>query len=144
MTGRCEVKVTERRTRIDWAHQLEELVDVHYPNAAKIVLVMDNLNTHAKASLDEAFEAQKAKRLADKLEIHYTPRTGSWLNVAEIMLHLLVIQCLARRIADISTLATEVAHWNRRHNHKAKKVVWHFTTEKARIKLKRLYPVLQT
>lgn len=144
LRGRCEVKVTERRTKIDWAHLIKDMVDEHYPEAQKIVLVMDNLNTHAKGSLYEAFEPAEAKRLADKLEIHYTPKHGSWLNVAEIMLHLLAIQCLARRIENRETLASEVAHWTRPHNQNAKPVNWQFTTDKARIKLKRLYPVIQT
>jgi transposase len=143
LKGRCQVSVTERRTKIDWAHLIQEMVDVHYPEAQTIVLVMDNLNTHAKGSLYETFEPTKAKRLAEKLEIHYTPKHGSWLNVAEIMLRLLSVQCLNRRIARMDDLQTEVAAWNQKRNDLARPVDWQFTTAKARTKLKRLYPAIQ-
>jgi len=144
LTGRCQSEVTERRTKTDWAHFIKQAVDVHYPEAEKIVLVMDNLNTHAKASLYEAFEPAEAKRIADKLDIHHTPKHASWLNVAEIMLRLLAGQCLDRRIGDFATLVAEVDRWNQRHNRSAKPVDWQFTTDKARIKLKRLYPLFHT
>lgn len=144
LTGQCQTEVTERRTKTDWARFIEQMVDVHYPKAEKIVLVMDNLNTHAKASLYEAFEPAKAKRIADKLEIHHTPKHASWLNIAEIMLRLLAGQCLDRRIGDFPALASEIEHWNRKHNQSSKPVDWQFTTDKARIKLKRLYPSITT
>jgi transposase len=134
------VEVTKRRTREDWAQAIKELVDVHYPDAERIVLVLDNLNTHTPASLYHAFPAAEARRLADKLEIHYTPKHGSWLNMAEIELAILSRQCLNRRIADQDTLAAEVAAWEQERNATATKVDWRFTTEDARIKLKHLYP----
>src|SRR5919202_449568 len=110
--GQALVDVTEQRTKTDsWAHQIKELVDVHYPEARKIVLVMDNLNTHTPASLYEAFEPKEAKRLSDRLEIHYTPKHGSWLNMAEIELSVLCEQCLERRLPDQATLAREVEGW---------------------------------
>jgi transposase len=143
LTGRCEVKITERRTKADWAKWIKELVDSHYAQAQQIVLVMDNLNTHVKASLYEVFAPEEAKRLADKLEIHYTPKHGSWLNVAEIMLSVLGSQCLNRRIADSQTLGHEAQAWMRRRHRNAPPVNWRFTTEQARIKLRRLYPPLQ-
>lgn len=143
LTGCCQVKVTERRTKMDWARLIKELVDVHYHEAEKIVLVMDNLNTHNKASLYQTFVPAEAKRLADKLEIHPTPKHGSWLNVAEIMLHVLSAQCLNRRIEQIEHLRAEVASWTEQHNARARTVNWQFTTDRARIKLKRLYPSIQ-
>jgi len=114
LAARRRVKVTERRTKVDWAYLIRDLVDVHYPKAEMIVLVMDNLNTHAKASLYEAFEPKEAKRIADRLEIHYTPKHGSWLNVAESELSVMGRQCLDRRIPDIQTLAQEAAAWQQR------------------------------
>ena len=143
LSGRTEVKVTERRTRADWAVLIQELVDVHYPTAERIVLVLDNLNTHAKSSLYEVFAPAEAKRLADKLEIHYTPKHGSWLNVAEIMLSVLGGQCLNRRMADVETLIREVEAWLAGRRRKPAPVNWHLTTKEARIKLKRFYPPLQ-
>lgn len=140
LTGWAEVSVTERRTRVDWALLIKDLVDVHYPQADKIVLVLDNLNTHAKASLYEAFAPVEAKRLADKLEIHYTPKHGSWLNMAELMLGIMQKQCLDRRIGNIATLRQEVTAWVAWRKDKLKAVDWQFTTDKARVKLKRLYP----
>jgi hypothetical protein len=136
LTGRCQMQVTERRTKMDWARLIKDLIDMHYPEAEKIVLVMDNLNTHGKASLYETFAPVEAKRLADKLEIHPTPKHGSWLNVAEIMLHVLSAQCLNRRIERMEHLRAEVATWNEQHNARAHPVNWQFTTDKARIKLK--------
>ena len=108
--------MTDRRTSVDWARQIKELVDVHYPEAERIVLVMDNLNTHTPAALYEAFPPAEAKRLADKLEIHYTPKHGSWLNIAEIELSVLGRQCLDRRIPDAATLKAEVRAWQDRRN----------------------------
>jgi hypothetical protein len=140
LTGRRHVRVTERRTRVDWAHTVRELVDEHYPAAEKIVLVQDNLNTHSPGSLYEAFPPAEAKRLADKLEIHYTPKHGSWLNIAELELSVLARQCLDRRIANRLALEREVAAWEAERNRLSGKVDWHFTTGDARIKLKRLYP----
>ena len=132
--------MTPRRTKIDWAHLIRDLVEVHYPHAQTIVLVMDNLNTHTKASLYEAFEPTEAKRIADKLEIHYTPKHGSWLNVAECELSILSRQCLERRIAEIETLRGEVEAWQQGRDAEAKPVDWQFTLEDARIRLKGLYP----
>lgn len=140
LAGRRRFVVTERRTRLDWAHLIRDLVDVHYPAAETLVLVLDQLNIHSPASLYEAFPPAEAKRLADKLEIHYTPKHGSWLNVAEIELSILSRQCLDRRIPDLPTLAHEVDAHQQRRNNRAAKVDWQFTTEDARIKLKHLYP----
>src|SRR5688572_3382947 len=140
LRGWREVMVSDRRTRLDWAHCIKELVDVHYPDAEKIVLVLDNLNTHTPGSLYEAFPPTEAKRLADKLESHYTPKHGSWLNIAEIELSVLARQCLDRRIPDRATMEQEVAAWDAERNSLGGKVDWRFTTEDARIKLKRLYP----
>ncbi len=140
LAGWRHVVVSERRTRIDFAHCIKELVDVHYPEAEKMVLVMDNLNTHTPASLYEAFEPTEAKRLADKLEIHYTPKHGSWLNMAEIELSVLSEQCLDRRLSDQATLVREVEGWEQERNGRGGTIDWRFTTEDARIKLKHLYP----
>lgn len=134
------IKVTDRRTRIDFAHCMRDLVDVHFPEAETIVLVMDNLNTHKLASLYEAFPAQEARRIIDKLEIHYTPKHGSWLNMAEIELSVLQRQCLQARIPDQPTLMDKVAAWEGRRNETQATVHWRFTTEEARIKLHKLYP----
>jgi hypothetical protein len=141
--GWRQVTVTERRTRRDWAQVIKELVDVQFPTAERLVLVLDNLNTHAAASLYEAFPPAEAKRLWDKLEIHYTPKHGSWLNVAEIELSVLGRQCLDRRLPDPATLTTEVAAWEVARNAERVTISWQFTTEDARIKLKHLYPVLE-
>jgi transposase len=143
LQGRRWVDVTEHRTKIDWAHQIKELVDVRYPEAQRIVLVMDNLNTHTPASLYEAFDAKEARRIAQKLEIHYTPKHGSWLNMAEIELSVLSRQCLDRRVPDFETLEVEVASWQERREEKGVKIDWRFGTEDARIRLKRLYLSLQ-
>jgi transposase len=143
LRGRRWVDVTEQRTKVDWAHQIKDLVDERYPQAERIVLVMDNLNTHTPASLYEAFDPSEAKRLAEKLEIHYTPKHGSWLNMAEIELSVLSRQCLDRRVPDFETLQAEVAAWKERRDATATKIDWRFDTEDARIKLKRLYPSLQ-
>jgi transposase len=137
------VKVTQRRTKKDWAECIRQMVDELYPQAEKIVLVMDNLNTHKKASLYEAFEPVEAKRLADKLEVHYTPKHGSWLNMAEIELSVLSRQCLAERMDNICRLNSEATAWAEKRNIKESKVDWRFTTEDARIKLKKLYPSIE-
>mgnify|MGYP005855601921 FL=1 len=134
------VAVCERRTRIDWAHQIRELLEVHYPETSIIRLVMDNLNTHSITSLYEAFPAETARSLAKRLEIHYTPKHGSWLNIAEIELSVMARQCLDRRIASIETLRLELSEWETVRNKTQKGVDWQFTTDTARIKLKRLYP----
>jgi hypothetical protein len=140
LSGWRSVRVTERRTRLDWAHCIKDLLDSRYRDAEKVILVMDNLNTHTPGSLYEAFEPVEAKRLAEKLEIHYTPTHGSWLNMAELELSVLARQCLDRRIPDRETLEREVAAWEVERNALGGKVDWRFTTEDARIKLKRLYP----
>jgi hypothetical protein len=141
LAGWRHVEVTDARKRIDFAAFVRNLVDGRYKNATKVVLVMDNLNTHSLASLYEAFEPAEAKRIADKLEIHYTPKHGSWLNMAEIELSVLGRQCLDRRIADKATLVSEVAEWEMVRNAAGSRIDWRFTTAAARIKLKRLYPV---
>jgi hypothetical protein len=143
LAGRREVLVTERRTAVDYAKAIQHLVDVSYPRAEKIVLVQDNLNTHKLASLYEAFPPEHARRLIDKLEVHYTPKHGSWLNMAEIELGVLRHQCLDRRIPDFSTLTGEVAAWQSDRNAAQVRVDWQFTTADARVKLKRLYPILE-
>lgn len=142
LVGQRWVDVTDHRTKRDWAHQIKDLVDCRYPDAQRIVLVLDNLNTHTPASLYEVFPPAEAKRLADKLEIHYTPKHGSWLNMAEIELSVLSRQCLDRRLPDAATLQREVAAWENRRNQGATTVDWRFTAADARIKLKRLYPSL--
>jgi hypothetical protein len=141
--GRRRVKVTQRRTLIDFAHVLRELVDEEYPAATKIVAVMDNLNTHRPAALYEAFEPKEARRILERLEIHYTPKHGSWLNMAETELSILTRQCLDRRIGEIGVLTSEVAAWQTHRNQQKSKTNWRFTTANARIKLKRLYPSIQ-
>jgi DDE superfamily endonuclease len=123
---------------------IRELVDVHFPKADKIVLVMDNLNTHKAASLYEAFPPSEARRLIEKLEIHYTPKHGSWLDMAETELSILTKQCLDRRIPDTKTLVREITSWQAQRNAAKAKIDWQFTNDKARIKLKRLYPSVQT
>jgi hypothetical protein len=143
LAGWRMARVTERRTRRDWAAIVQELVDQRYPDAERIVLVQDNLNTHTIGSLYEAFAPEEARRLAAKLEIHPTPVHGSWLNIAEIELSVLARQCLDRRIPDRESLEAEVAAWQADRNTKPKAVDWQFTTADARIKLKRLYPSVQ-
>jgi hypothetical protein len=143
LAGRRRVKVTERRTAVDFAQVLREVIDEQYPQAEKIVLVMDNLNTHKPASLYEAFEPAEARRLLERLEMHYTPKHGSWLNMAETELSVLATPCLDRRIPDPTLLTQEVAAWERRRNDAQCRVDWQFTTQDARIKLKRLYPSFQ-
>jgi hypothetical protein len=140
LTGWRHVEVTEHRAKLDFAGQMQQLVDVHFPNAIRIRVVMDNLNTHSKASLYEAFAPQEAKRIADRLEIHYTPKHGSWLNMAEIEFSVLSKQCLDRRIPDAVALTSEVAAWERDRNEQHATVNWQFKVADARTKLKRLYP----
>jgi len=140
LKGERQLQVTQRRTKQDWARCVKWMVDERYCDAEKIVLVMDNLNTHAKASLYETFAPDEAKRIADKLEIHYTPKHGSWLNMAEIELSVLSRQCLKERMESFENLSGECNAWLEERNAGASKVDWRFTTEDARIKLKRLYP----
>ena len=140
LAGWRHVEVTARRTAVDWAHQIRTLLDEHYPRAKRVRLVMDNLNTHKIASLYQAFEPGDARRLARRLEIHYTPKHGSWLNIAEVEFSALSHQCLDRRIPDVQTLRHETAAWTRDRNQRQKSVDWRFTNADARIKLKRLYP----
>ena len=142
LAGQRITKVTDQRTKIDGAHFLQELVDQHYPHAEKIRLVINNLNTHTKTSLYEAFAPAEAKRIADKLEIHYTPKHGSWLNMAELELSHLRRQCLGGRIAAKAPLIKKVQAWNLQRNERHAKAHWQFTTEDARVKLRRLYPII--
>ena len=142
LEGWRHVKVTDRHTKIDWAHLIKELMDEHYPKK-KIILVMDNLNTHKLGSLYEAFEPEEARRIAERLEIHFTPKHGSWLDMAEIEIGVMTRQCLNRRIPDQETLRSELKAWQEQRNQKSVRVNWRFTTENARIKLKSLYPSIQ-
>ena len=142
LKGWRQVKVTDRHTKIDWAHLIKELVDEHFPDK-KIILVMDNLNTHKLGSFYQAFEPEEARRIAKRLEIHYTPKHGSWLNMAEIEIGVMSRQCLNRRIPVQETLRSEIRAWQKQRNQKAVCVNWRFTTEDARIKLKSLYPSIQ-
>src|SRR3990167_7466862 len=141
LAGKRQIKITDYRKKMDFAEFIKEVVDVHYPTADKVVLVMDNLNTHNGSSLYETFEPAVAKRILDKLEIHYTPKHGSWLNMAEIELSHLSRQCLDRRIPDKQTFISEVNAWKTSRNNSECVIDWQFKTEDARIKLKRLYPV---
>jgi hypothetical protein len=143
LAGQRWVAVTAQRTKRDWAQQIQQLVDVRYPDAERLVLVLDHLNVHTPGALYDTFPPAEAKRLADKLELHYTPKHGSWLNIAEIELSVLSRQCLDRRVPDAATLVREVAAWQERRNASAAPVDWRFTTADARIKLKRLYPSVQ-
>lgn len=135
-----KVTVRETKTMIDWAQEMKTLLDEDYPDAVKVIVICDNLNTHKIGSLYEAFPPQEAKRLRDRLELHYTPKHASWLNVAEIELSLLTRQCLSRRIPDVPTLQQQDRAWYERRNENQKSVDWQFTCEDARIKIKRLYP----
>lgn len=144
LTGHRRISVTERRTKADWAREVQRLVEVEYADADCVVLVMDNLNTHTIGALYEEFPAAQARRIVSKLEIHYTPKHGSWLNMAEIELSVLSRQCLNRRIPDQDTLTQEVDAWVAERNEKGSKMEWRFTTDAARIKLKHLYPTLQS
>jgi len=142
LAGVRNVAITERRTKIDWANYIREMLDVRYSDADKVVLVMDNLNTHNISSLYEAFRPEEALRLAQRLEIHHTPKHGSWLNVAEIELSVLKRQCLPERVPDIELMRQMVYDWNSERNTRQTTVDWQFTTDDARVKLKRLYPKL--
>lgn len=142
LKGWRQVTVTDHRTKKDWAVAMKALADGPYADAEKIVMVMDNLNTHSQSSFYEAFEPEEAQRLRNRFEFHYTPKHGSWLNVAEIEFSILSRQCLDRRIPDQPTLVKEVAAWNKARNNQIGKVDWQFTTQNARIKLKKLYPSL--
>ena len=142
LEGTRHVKVTDRHAAVDYAQVLKELSDTHFPKAEKIVLVQDNLSTHKPASLYEAFPAPEARRLVERFEWHYTPKHGSWLNMAESELGTLASQCLDRRIPDKETLIGEVAAWENRRNKNHTKADWQFTTADARVKLKRLYPAI--
>lgn len=143
LAGWRRVNVRETKKKVDWAEEVRELLEVDYPSAEKVVLVCDNLNTHTPAALYEAFPPAEARRLVERLEIHHTPKHGSWLNIAECELSVLTRQCLDRRLANITTLRTEARAWYRERNRRQKSVDWQFTTETARIKLKRLYPQIQ-
>ena len=142
LTGRQHISVRERRTALDWAEEIKYICDVMYPSAEQIVLVMDNLNTHVLGSLYKRFIPAEARRLARKIEIHYTPKHGSWLNIAEIELNVLTRQCLNRRIDDTDILKKDVAAWENKRNRTPTPIHWQFTTEKARVKLASLYPDL--
>jgi len=143
LTGWRHVRVTERRTRKDYAECLRELVDVYYPNAQKIRLVQDNLNTHDGASLYEAFPPDEARRILEKLEFHYTPKHGSWLNLAESEISIMNSQCLNRRLESVTEVAQQVAPWEEARNAKRIQVHWTFTVAAARQKLKKLYPSVE-
>jgi hypothetical protein len=143
LAGKRDVAVTDRRTRKDYAECLRRIADEMYPDTEVIVLVQDDLNTHSPASLYEAFEPVEAKRLADRFEFHYTPKHGSWLDMAEIELGILGRQCLARRIDNVDDLRREAKVWETARNSAATKVNWQFTTADARIRLRRLYPSIE-
>ena len=142
LTGRRHVAAMERRTRKDWAWWIKGMLDERYPEAVRVRLVLDNLNTHGLASLYETFEPQEARRLAERLEFHYTPKHGSWLNMAEIELSALSGPCLDQRIPDLETLRNHIAAWENDRNNRPSKITWRFSTADARIKLKHLYPKL--
>lgn len=142
-TGACLLQVSERRTKQEWAQFLREVIDVHYSQAEKIVLVMDNLNTHTPSSFYEVFPPEVARRLTEKLEIHYTPKHGSWLNMAEIELSVLARQCLHQRLASLDAVTAQVDAWQQQRNQAHVTINWRFTTQDARIKLKRLYPSIE-
>lgn len=143
LKGHRHVSVRERKTSKDWASEIKDLLEVDYPEAKKVCLVCDNYDTHTLGALYETFPAEEASKLARRLEIHYTPKHGSWLNIAEIELSALTKQCLNRRIPDAQTLVKEAKAWEKRRNNNQKGVDWQFTTQDARIKLKRLYPIFQ-
>jgi hypothetical protein len=142
LSGKRFVKITERKTKKDWAKFIKEIADDHYPTAIKIRLVMDNLATHKAAALYDTFPPEEAKRIWDRFEFIYTPKHGSWLNMAEIELNVLMGQCLKRRIDNIETMKEEAKAWQEDRNNKEATINWQFTNEKARVKLKRLYPTI--
>ena len=141
--GKRYVEVREKRKRIEWATVMKRVADVFYPEAEKIIVVIDNLNTHTPSAFYETFEPEEARRLAERFEFHFTPKHGSWLNMAEIELSALVRQCLDRRLPDIKTVTQEVSAWQKQRNDEVVKVQWQFKTNDARIKLKHLYPKIQ-
>ena len=143
LEGWRRVEVTDRRTKADWARVVQQLVDLDYPDKDRIFLVMDNLNTHHPASLYEAFPPEEARRIGERLDIHYTPKHGSWLNMAGIEIGVMVLQCLDRRIPGQSVLRREMGAWQQQRNRDSIRVDWRFTNEDARIKLRSLYPSLQ-
>ena len=143
LQGKRYVEVTEKRRRIEWAAVMKQVADAFYPEAEKIIVVMDNLNTHTPSAFYETFEPEEARRLVERFEFHFTPKHGSWLNMAEIELSALVRQCLERRLPDIKTVAQEVDAWQKQRNDEVVKVQWQFKTNDARIKLKHLYPKIQ-
>jgi hypothetical protein len=144
LMGKRYVKVTEVKKKTDWAVFIKEIADIHYPSAKKIRLVMDNYGTHKPAALYETFPPEEAKRIWDRFEFIYTPKHGSWLNMAEIELHVLMGQCLNRRIGKIEEMKSEVKAWQKDRNNKEAKINWQFTNDKARVKLKKLYPTILT
>jgi hypothetical protein len=144
LKGKRYVKVFSSKTKKDWAHFIKEIADKHYPKSKKIRLVMDNLNTHEPSALYETFPPQEAKRIWDRFEFIYTPKHGSWLNMAEIELNVLMGQCLSRRIASMATIKSEVNAWQHSRNNKKAKINWQFRTDDARVKLKRLYPTISS
>ncbi len=144
LMGKRYVKITELKKKTDWAHFIKELTDIHYPNARRIKLVMDNYGTHKPAALYETFAPDEAKRIWDKLEFVYTPKHGSWLNMAEIELHVLMSQCLNRRRDNIEEMKKETDAWQNDRNNKEAKINWQFTNDKALIKLKKLYQIILT
>jgi transposase len=143
LAGKRFVEVTEKRRKVEWATVMKQLSDVLYPQAEKIMVVLDNLNTHTPSAFYENFEPAEARRLVERFEFHFTPKHGSWLNMAEIELSALVRQCLDRRLPDIETLTDEVQAWQQQRNDEVVKVLWQFTTSDARTKLKHLYPKIQ-
>jgi transposase len=143
LQGKRFVEVTEKRRKVEWATVMKQLSDVRYPQAEKIIVVLDNLNTHTPSAFYETFEPEEARRLVERFEFHFTPKHGSWLNMAEIELSALVRQCLDRRLPDIETLTDEVQAWQQQRNDEVVKVLWQFTATDARTKLKHLYPKIQ-
>lgn len=143
LQGKRFVEVKDRRRKVEWAHIMKGVADDLYPNAETIIVVLDNLNTHTPAAFYETFEPEEARRLAERFEFHFTPKHGSWLNMAEIELSVLTRQCLNRRIPDKEMLIREVSAWQKQRNDEVVKVLWRFTTADARIKLRRLYPQIQ-
>jgi len=143
LKGWRRAEASERRTRVDWALQIKKLVDIDFPNAQKITLVLDNLDIHSFGSLYKAFPPEEAKRIRDKLELHFTPKHGSWLNMAEIENNVLINHGLSKRVSTLEQMKKEVAAWNKTRNESAKTINWRFSTADARIKLKRLYPLFE-
>jgi hypothetical protein len=143
LQGKRYVAVTEKRRRLEWATVMKQVAEVFYPQAEKIGVVLDNLNTHTPSAFYETFEPEEARRLVERFEFHFTPKHGSWLNMAEIELSALVRQCLDRRLPDLETLAQEVQAWQKQRNDEVVKVQWQFKTNDARTKLKHLYPKIQ-